>query len=594
MLKELQYPFDSNYIMSKKKRIKRDLLEKEVAYTEKRIAILGGSTTNDIKLVIELFLLNYGIRPSFYESEYNQFYEEAVFSNPVLEEFRPDVIYIHTTNRNITRYPTLDDTAQDVDSLLENEMEKYMSIWKCLKEKYHCPIIQNNFEMPFYRLLGNMDASDIHGKINFLTRLNLRFYEYAQVQDDFFICDINYISADYGLKEWSDPFYYYMYKYALNVNAIPYLAHNVANIIKSIYGKNKKGFVLDLDNTLWGGVIGDDGVENIVLGPETAEGQAYLEFQKYIKEYKQLGILLNINSKNDYENALKGIEHPNSELKIEDFIDIKANWSPKDMNFVEIANELNLLPESLVFIDDNPAERYIVAAGIDNVPAPELGEVQQYIQNIDRNGFFEPTRISSDDIKRNEMYKQNITRAKHQANFKDYDEYLISLEMKSKITKFQALDFGRIAQLSNKTNQFNLTTKRYTQSEIEDVASGENYITLCGRLSDKFGDNGVTSLIIGRKEASVCWVELWLMSCRVLKRNMEYAMMDALVKACLESGVNEIRGIYYPTEKNSMVKDFYYKMGFVKVNEENGSTEWKYVIPMQYEKKNHFIQVSYE
>lgn len=183
----------------------------------------------------------------------------------------------------------------------------------------------------------------IYGKVNFLTRLNMKFYEYAQIHDHFFICDINYISADYGLREWSDPFYYYMYKYAMNVNVIPYLSFNIANIIKSILGKNQKGFVLDLDNTLWGGVIRDDGVDNIVLGPEESKGQAYSEFQRYIKEYTQLGIVLNIDSKNDEVNALSGLDRYNSELKRDDFIIIKANWEPKDKNFVDI------LPMNLIY-----------------------------------------------------------------------------------------------------------------------------------------------------------------------------------------------------------------------------------------------------
>lgn len=203
-----------------------------------------------------------------------------------------------------------------------------------------------------------------------------------------------------------------MYKYALNVNAIPYLAFNVANIIKSVFGKNKKGLVLDLDNTLWGGVIGDDGVENIALGQEVAEGQIYSEFQNYVKEQTQLGVILNIDSKNDPENAKAGIEHPDSAFCMEDFIEIKANWEPKDQNFREIAEDLNLLPESLVFVDDNPAERSIVEQNLEGVCAPEIGDARDYIRILDRNGFFEATILSEDDQKRNEMYRANADRKK--------------------------------------------------------------------------------------------------------------------------------------------------------------------------------------
>lgn len=588
----LEYPFDAEYILLKKKKIRKQLLEENTEFLPKRVAILGGSTTSDVRQILELFLLNQGIRPEFYESQYNQYYQDAMFPNAELEAFAPDIVYIHTSNRNISTYPMISNTAEEIENLLSLEMQKYTGIWERIETVYHCPVIQNNFEMPFYRLLGNKDASDIHGAVNFLTRLNMKFYEYAQSHENFYICDINYISADYGLKAWSDPFYWHMYKYALCVPAIPFLAFNVANIIKSVFGKNKKGFVLDLDNTLWGGVIGDDGVDNIVLGPEEPEGQVYTEFQNYLKAHKQLGILLNINSKNDYENAIAGLHHPDSVFSEDDFICIKANWNPKNQNFAEIASELNLLPESLVFIDDNPAERHIVKEGLKGVSAPEIGQVHEYIQNIDRSGYFEVTAFSGDDLKRNEMYKENRKRAQLVAGFENYEDYLLSLEMKAVIRPFEAVYVARIAQLSNKSNQFNLTTRRYTQAEIEELSKKPEYITLYGKLTDKFGDNGVVSVVIGHTAQKECRIELWLMSCRVLKRDMEYAMMDGLVRRCQEQGIETIRGFYYPTAKNNMVRDFYGLQGFKKVKEDQkGNTEWEFRIPEAYEEKNHVIRV---
>ena len=595
MKKELLYPFDANYILAKKKRIKRELLAEGERFVDKKIAILGGSTTNDIKLILELFLLNQGIRPSFYESEYNKYYEDAVFDNAELEAFAPDLIYIHTSNRNITCYPQMSDSKSQITDLLEEEYQKYSTIWESISAKYHCPIIQNNFEMPMYRLLGNRDASDRHGKVNFLTRLNMMFYDYADNHEDFYICDINYISADYGLAEWSDPFFYHMYKYALNVNAIPYLAFNVANIIKSVFGKNKKGLVLDLDNTLWGGVIGDDGVENIALGQEVAEGQIYSEFQNYVKEQTQLGVILNIDSKNDFENAKAGIEHPDSAFCMQDFIEVKANWEPKDQNFREIAEDLNLLPESLVFVDDNPAERSIVAQNLDGVCAPEIGDARDYIRILDRNGFFETTILSEDDQKRNEMYRANADRKKSLHAFTDYHAYLESLQMKGTILPFDEMSLNRVAQLSNKSNQFNLTTKRYTRDEMEMRAKDENYITLYGKLEDKFGDNGIVSVVIGKRVKEECHIELWIMSCRVLKRDMEYAMLDTLIETCQNKEIKKIRGFYYPTAKNAMVKDFYGKMGFSQVAcDAAGNSEWELEITLVWEKKNNVICVNGE
>lgn len=577
----------------KKRMLKRILLENEAELLEKKIAILGGSTTNDIRLMLELFLLNQGIKPSFYESGYNQYYQEAVFDNELLQSFNPDLIYIHTTNRNISSFPDASDCIKSIDIMLENEYAKFVSVWDRLLDTYCCPVIQNNFEMPFYRLMGNKDASDIHGRVNFLTRLNMKFYEYAQTHENFYICDINYISADYGLKEWSDPFYWYMYKYALNVSAIPYLAFNVSNIIKSIFGKNKKGFVMDLDNTLWGGVIGDEGAEGISLGPEEADGQAYLEFQNYIKAHKQYGIILNVNSKNDKENAFAGLKHSASVLHPDDFIEIKANWEPKDKNFTDIAQHLNLLPESLLFIDDNPAERHIVRKQIKGVTAPEVGEVHHFIQNIDRGGYFELTSLSEDDLKRNEMYQKNAERLKQQSAFHDYREYLLSLNMEAVIRPFEPESIMRITQLINKSNQFNLTVRRYTQTEIERIASDQAYIAIYAKLADRFGDNGIVSVVIGQVKQDICHIDLWVMSCRVLKRDMEYAMMDELVRLCSERGIKWIYGYYYPSKKNSMVKNFYALQGFDQSGDNaEGGTSWKFQIPAGYTKKQDVIKIA--
>lgn len=592
MMKELGYPFDGKFIIGKKLKLRKQLKGDGQKRLQKKIAILGGSTTNDIKLCLELFLLNYGIEPEFYESEYNQYYQDAMFPPEGLISFQPDLIYVFTTSRNITQYPVMADTAERIEQLLDSEIKKFMAMWENLTSMFHCPIIQNNFDKPVYRLLGNKEASDIHGKVNFLSRLNQKFYDYAQKHDNFYICDIDFISADFGLSRWHDLQNWYMYKYAMSLEAIPYLAFNVANIIKSLFGKNKKGFVLDLDNTLWGGVIGDDGVDNIELGPEEAVGQAYLEFQQYLKEHKQLGIILNVDSKNEEENALAGLNHPDGVLKPDDMIVIKANWEPKDKNFSEIARELALLPESLVFVDDNPAERHIVSEQLLGVSAPDIGSVQDYIKILDRSGFFEATVISADDAKRNQMYKENAERAQQEAKFENYTDYLLSLEMKGTIKPFEPILIARIAQLSNKSNQFNLTTRRYTQDEIEEIAKNFNYIDLYGRLEDRFGDNGVVSVVIGHQEEKIVNIDLWIMSCRVLKRDMEFAMMDEFVLVCKNRGVQKIIGHYYPTAKNAMVKDFYALHGFQKTAEdEQGNAQWEIFVD-NYKAKNKVIKIN--
>ena len=595
-MQELSYPFDCDLILSKKRSLKKQLL-KEISETgkktlKKKIAILGGSTTNDIKNCLELFLLNEGIEPEFYESEYNQYYQDIMFPNEELEAFMPDLIYVHTSNRNISQWPKVSDSVEIIEQKLEMSYQHFEGLWKKMENTYRCPVIQNNMEFPFYRMLGNKDASDYHGKVNFVGRLNERFYAYARDHENFYINDINYLSACYGVDKWADPFYWHMYKYALCVPAIPVLAANVANIVKAIYGKNKKAFVLDLDNTLWGGIVGDDGVDNLEVGQETSMGQAYSEFQNYLKEHKDMGILLNVCSKNEEENALAGLNHPDGPLKPEDFIVIKANWEPKSRNIAQIAKELNIGADSLVFVDDNPAEREIVRQQLGVVAVPEVSTVEHYIHEVDRHGYFEVVNLSKDDLERNQMYKANAERAKIEASFENYEQYLLSLDMNAVVKTFEAVYMSRIAQLTNKSNQFNLTTKRYSQAEIEEAAADSNRVTLYGKLEDKFGDNGVVSIVIGRVEKEICHMELWLMSCRVLKRDMEFAMMDTLVHRLKERGVKEIRGYYYPTAKNAMVKNFYELQGFTQMNEDaDGNTEWQYIIEESYKNKNKVIKV---
>ena len=593
-MKELEYPFDAEYIIKKRKSIKRTLLADGSKRLKKKIAVFGGSTTNDIGVYLELFLLNQGIEAEFYQSEYAQYWQDAMFPSEELLSFKPDIVFIHTTNRNIAQYPTVKDDRQTVQTLLDNEYAKYEQMWEKIAETYHCPIIQNNFEMPFYRLMGNKDCSDYRGRLHFLTALNEKFYDYADRHEGFYINDINYVSASYGLKAWSDPSYWNMYKYAMCVEAIPSFSFNLANIIKSVFGKNKKALALDLDNTLWGGVVGDDGVEGIRIGQETGEAQSYYEFQSYIKSLKDLGIILTVCSKNDHENAIAGLNHPEGALKPDDFIIIKANWENKDRNIVETAAELNILPDSIVFVDDNPAERAIVSAQIPGISAPEMDSVENYIMTLDSNGFFEVTTFNEDDLKRNEMYKANAQRAAQQATFADYKDYLLSLDMTAVIDDFIPVYLQRITQLSNKSNQFNVTTKRYTPTEMEAVYESGDYIRLYGKLVDKFGDNGVVSVVIGKKDAedaSVLNMELWLMSCRVLKRDMELAMLDRLVERCKAQGIKTIKGYYYPTAKNNMVRELYGFFGFTKISEdEAGNTVWTLDVD-SYENRNHVIRV---
>ena len=573
------YPLDTDQLLRKKRKIRRELLAANPHPLQKKIAILGGSTTNEVADQLELFLLQYGIQATFYQSEYGQYWQDAMFGNPELDAFQPDILYIHTTWRNIAHFPTTATPVEEIDSMVDQEYAHFEAMWQALDQKFHCPIIQNNFDRPNYRLMGNRDVWDPHGRTNFIARLNARFNDYAADHKNFYLNDIDYLSADYGLTAWGDAFYWHMYKYAMCLDAIPSLANSLANIIKSIYGRNKKALVLDLDNTLWGGVVGDDGVDGIAIGPEVPEGQVYAEFQSYCKALKSIGVILAVDSKNDEANALAGLNHPDGVLRPDDFVSIKANWEPKDRNLQAIADELSLGVDSFVFADDNPAERAIVAAQLPGVGTPVLDGAENYIKMLDHGGYFEVTTLSQEDLNKTAIYHANAQRKAAQATFADYGEYLDSLEMQAILQPFQPLYYQRIAQLTNKSNQFNLTTLRCSETDIRAMAENPDCLTLCGRLSDKFGDNGLVTVVAGNCQGDTLDLVLWLMSCRVLKRGMEDAMMDAVVADAAARDITTIRGHYYPTAKNAMVRDFYAQMGFAKTAEDDGgNTTWELAV----------------
>lgn len=577
--RQLAYPFDNMEVLRQCKKWKKVLSESVSDCICKRIAILGGSTTKHVRDLLELFLLREGIQCEFYESDYARFWEEGVFQNEELEKFSPDIIYIFTSFRNL-----------NIKETVEKEYDRFQLLWERLQERYPCTILQNNFELPFYRLLGNQDAVLKRGDSYFVNSMNDKFYNYARNTKNFYLVDIHYLAAEFGLSRWYDLNAWYLYKYAFSLEAVPLVAWNVSRIVKATCGKNKKSFVIDLDNTLWGGVVGEDGPEHIEIGEGTPMGEAYLEFQNYLKRHEELGIVLNVCSKNDRDIALEGIQNEENVLKQEDFYLIQANWNRKDENIQHIAEHLNVSLDSLVFLDDNPAERDIVNQNLPMVESPAFDTVENYIKLVDKNHYFEVLSLSQEDQDRNAMYRENQLRKQEEEKFQDYGSYLQSLNMTARIHPFQEAEWDRVFQLIQKSNQFNLTTRRYTMGEIKNISQSQNYITLSGRLVDKFGDNGIVSLIIAEKEGETAHIRLWVMSCRVLGRSMEYAMFDELGNVCRESGIKQMKGYFYPTKKNGIVKDLYEKLGF----ENEDDQTWHYSVTDKETLKNQFIAVETE
>lgn len=580
-MQALEYPLDASAILQRKRRIRRELLQQD-GLIDKKIAIVGGSTVGEVKNILELFLLDAGIRPTFWEGGYGLYYENLVYDDGTLRSFGPDFIYIHTTGRNLCGLPEPADSPAAAEEKFAAEAARWQALWQAALA-FGCPVIQNNFEDPDVRLMGNLDGTDVRGRVRFGRRMNEQLAAFAQSHKGLYVNDICWLAALQGLDRWHSPQMWYAYHYAMALECVPALCRSVAAIIKSLLGKNRKAVACDLDNTLWGGVIGDDGPEGIQLGQESPAGRAHTDLQLYLKLLSQMGVLLCVCSKNEEAIAKEGFARADSPLKADDFVAFKANWQPKPQNIADMAQELNILPDAFVFLDDNPAERELVHRELPGVAVPELEAPETFLRALDRGGWFEATALSEDDRRRSEMYRQNARRAQAQASFGNYQDYLKSLEMTARMGPFDEEHLERITQLINKTNQFNLTTRRYTAGEVAACAADPACLTLYAGLSDKFGDNGITTALIAQTAGETADIRLWVMSCRVFKRDLEKALFDRLVALCLARGVRRITGCYIPTAKNLFVKDFYATIGFVMTGEDaDGTRHYAFDIPGDY------------
>ena len=572
----LRFPFDGPLLLRKQRKLRRALAA-EGGKVGKRIAVLGGSTTEKAVDLMDLFLLSEGIQAQFYQCDYARFWEEAVFDNPELLAFNPDLIIVHTTVRNLSVVGSWTPDQAVLDDMLEHDRARFKQVWDSLTSRYACPIIQNNFERPPYRMLGSSDVCDPRGISSYVLRMNEFLYDYVRENSRVYVHDIDYLSARVGLSRWHDQDSWFLYKSAFAMSLTADYAYSVTRIVKALFGKNKKAVVLDLDNTLWSGVVGDDGPEGIVMGSETALGERHRALQEYLRHFPEIGVILAVNSKNDEENALAGLQHEDCLLPPSSFAAIAANWNPKSENMKLLADVLSLGMDSFVFVDDNPAEREIVSMSAPGVTSIDFEDVGQVARLIDDGGYFEVVSLTDDDAKRAEMYRANAARTQFQASYDDYGAYLDAMEMKCEVNGFDSRYIARIAQLTNKTNQFNLTTLRCTEDDINRFSMNEAAICLSFKLKDKFGDNGLISVVLAECEGDVAHIRLWLMSCRVLKRGVEDFAFNELAQRAIEKNVSKLRGYYYPTKKNGMVKELYPSLGFTCVEaDDEGNSVWEF------------------
>jgi FkbH-like protein len=457
-----------------------------------------------------------------------------------------------------------------------------MRLWETFRQKTNAIIIQNNFDIPETRLLGNMELRVPGSQSALLQALNS--YMAQHLPDYVLLHDLEYLSSYYGKRHFFDPRFYHYSKQVCSFEVLPAYAASLSSIVRATSGLGYKCLVLDLDNTLWGGVIGDDGIDRIVIGEGKPEGEAYLALQQYAKQLKDRGVLLAVCSKNDAANAKEPfLSHPDMVLHMNDIACFVANWDPKPDNLRRIAQELNIGIDSLVFVDDNPAERAIVRQMLPQVTVVELPEDPSlYVRALVEGHYFEAVTFSEEDRFRTDFYLENRSRDQLAQEITNVDEFLRELDMVAIINPFNDIDLDRIAQLISRSNQFNLTTRRYNRADLATLMQDATYVTRSIRLKDKFGDNGLIGVWIGRVEGDVLDIDTWLMSCRVLSRGVEQHLLNHIILFAQAHGIRRIKGTYIPTSKNGLVREHYAKLGFTSVSDE-GETVTRWELPIDAE-----------
>ena len=530
-----------------------------------RLAILGSCTTAQLHPAIRIAGLRRNMHVTVHEGEYGQYWQELSDEQSPLAGFAPTAILLALDAHHLAAGLHAGMTEEQAAANLEEITGRIRACWQLARSRTAGLVIHQT-PLPVHpTLLGNNEARLPGSKAAFVARLNAALRPMAAAEGVALLAIDDQAARD-GIAAWHDPGLWHRAKQEITPAAAPLYGDLLLRIVAASLGRSFKCLVLDLDNTLWGGVIGDDGMEGIVLGQGSALGEAFAAFQSYARELSRRGIILAVCSKNDAANALEPFEkHPEMVLRRGDIACFVANWQDKAANLRAIAAELNIGIDSLVFVDDNPFERSLVRQELPMVAVPEVGDdPTYYAQIIADAGYFEGLGITQEDRERSGQYQGNIMREQLKSSATDLPSYLRSLEMVLSVRPFDAIGLSRTVQLINKTNQFNLTTRRYTEADVQAVMADPACFGLQLRLVDRFGDNGIIAIVIGRLLApgGDLLIDTWLMSCRVLGRQVEPTTLNLIAAHAQRLGASRLVGEFIPTKKNAMVRDHYTRLGF--------------------------------
>ena len=540
------------------KAVKQTVTGKEI-----RVAVLGNCATQFISQAIEGYAKLSGLNICVFDGEYDQMDQQLIDPESELYAFKPDVVVLWLAGERLyERF--LDSKIDDRKDFAVSMIRRLEDYWQ-LVSKYSCSkIIQPNFTEINDNSLGNYSCKTEITFIYQIRKLNYLLQEAAGRSPLVYPVDLNAIQTGMGRSQYFSQKLYYSSKMPVSLNALPEVAKAVTDVLLAMNGRIKKCIVFDLDNTIWGGVIGDDGLAGIEIG-EYGKGRVFTNLQRWLKQLRELGILLAVCSKNEEEVAREPFEkHEEMILRISDISVFVANWNDKASNIEMIRESLNIGMDSIVFLDDNPFERNLVKEKCHGIEVPELPEDPSgWLSYLIEQNYFEVSSYSAESLDRTKLYQAEYERKKTEREFGTIDEYLKDLGMIGAARPFEPVRYPRIAELTQRSNQFNLRTVRYTQDEIENIAEDSNYITLYYTLKDKYGDYGLVSLLIMKKEdANTLFIDTWLMSCRVLKRGMEEFVMNKMVQVARMNDIIDIYAEYVPTNKNKIVNDIYDRMGF--------------------------------
>lgn len=541
-----------------------------------RVAILGFCTTQYYAGVLRGLGKAAGFPLTTYEPEYDTAHQTVLDERSPLYSFRPDFVVFLTAVQALRSVLLTAEGPRRVE-LAEREIERLSSLVRHVSESTEATVLINEFVIPYERAWGNFTGRIDSSLPSLVRRVNERLHELADERENVYTLDLDFIASWRGKRAWFDERLWFYSKSFCHPEALPDVAGQTIDIFRALKGNAIKCVALDLDNTLWGGTIGDDGLEGIRLG-ELGDGEAYVHFQMWLKDLAARGILLAVCSKNDPERAREPFQQHSdmvlTEANISCFV---ANWDDKATNLRLLAERLNIGLDSIVFLDDSPFERNLVRELVPDVCVPEMPtDPAEFVPYLESLNLFETTQFSDEDRRRSDLYRANALREDEQTRFTNVNDYLISLRMEASFETFDDLHLPRIAQLVQRTNQFNLTTIRHTPGELKQFAESSDHFPFYVTLNDRFGDNGLISVVIGKRDGEQFDIVTWLMSCRVVSRRVEEFVLDQLVEIARNEGLSQLRGRYVPTPKNNLVSGLYQTLGF-RLSETlpDGGTTWQ-------------------